>query len=196
MHERFNDICIRKSYDKTEAAESMKTSNVGEVYKASARFKLTSPEERAKKLEESRKSLIKNNSMNYLNAFIKYTRETPYLMCENPPTINKNDKTNPIYYNVILENSTPDYDRISLNVGSIIFNMNVWKFIIKNYLNHESIKELYKLLIEPKMDIGWLNKRVDKNGEKRFIDDVKVFNPDMISDVLKMFECIKHNVKF
>ena len=81
-------------------------------------------------------------------------------------------------------------------VSGDIFNQHAWKYIIKNNLNDETIKELYTLLITKIKMPPYVKDRIDEHGQERFIKDVHEYNHFMYDKVIKMFKCINENTNF
>jgi len=197
MHSRFADMCNRTTIDKTEAVKAMKTEkDKEEKYNRLTQFKIISKEEQEKIKLDLYMKRISNNAMRYLSIFIQYVREIPFIFNETFINLDPSDKNCAAFYEITLENGEYNYDNIAYVVSSDIFNSQVWEYIIKRYLNDETIKELYTLLINKIEMPPYMKSRIDKSGQKRFIKDIQTFNPSMYDKVIKMFNCINKNIEF
>lgn len=197
MHSRFVDMCGRTTINKTEAVKEMKIEkDKEEKYSRMTHFKIISKEEQEKINFELHMKRINNNAMRYLSIFIQYTREIPFIFNEELIDLDPSDKSCAAFYDIHLENGAYDFNNIAYVVSSDIFNKQVWEYIIINNLNETSINELYTLLIT-KIDMPpYMKARIDKDGQKRFINDVQTFNPSMKDKIIEMFECINKNIEF
>lgn len=197
MHNRFADMCNRRTIDKTSAVKAMKIEkDKEEKYNRMTHFKIVSKEEQEKIQHELYMKRINTNAMRYLSIFIKYVREIPFIFNETLMDLDPSDKTYAPFYEIMTEDNKINYNNIAYIVSGDIFNKNVWEYIIKNNLNEETIKELYTLLIT-KIDMPpYMKNRIDKDGQKRFIKDIQTFNPSMFNKVIEMFDCINNNTIF
>ena len=197
MNNRFADMCNRTTIDKAEAVKAMKIEkDKEEKYNRMTHFKIVSKEEQEKIQHDLYIKRINTNAMRYLSIFIKYVREIPFIFNETLMDLDPSDKNCAPFYEIITEDNKVNYNNIAYVVSSDIFNKNVWEYIILNNLNEETIKELYTLLIT-KIDMPpYMKSRIDKDGQKRFIQDIQAFNHSMLSKVIEMFDCINNNTTF
>lgn len=197
MNIRFIDMCNRTTINKTEAVIAMKIDkDKEEKYNRSTRFKIVSKEEQEKMQRDLYMRIINDKAMRYLSIFIKYVREIPFIFTEELMKLDSSDKNSAPFYEINLENGEINYNNIAYVVSGDIFNQHAWKYIIKNNLNDETIKELYTLLITKIKMPPYVKDRIDEHGQERFIKDVHEYNHFMYDKVIKMFKCINENTNF
>jgi len=197
MNVRFADMCNRTTIDKAEAVKAMKIEkDKEEKYNRMTHFKIISKEEQEKIQHDLYMKRINANAMRYLSVFIKYVREIPFIFTEELMKLDPTDKNCAPFYEINLENGELNYNNIAYVVSSDIFNKQVWKYIIKNNLNDETIKELYTLLTTKIEMPPYMKTRNDEHGQERFIKDVQEYNSSMYDKIVKMFKSINENTNF